>query len=639
VADPTLVVASITRALHVEARDPVLDALKELFRSRRALLVLDNFEQVLDAAFILRELLADAPGLRILATSREPMRVTGEVQFDLSPLTADAAVELFTERAASNSATYSDDQTSVEELCGKLDNLPLAIELVAARARLFSPERLLQLVNGSLLDLAAKRRDVPDKQRSLRAAIDWSYQLLAPAEQRLFRRLSVFAGGWTITDSWQVLTSQEITELRFAHELEELLDKRLLRVATDGTRRFDMLETLREYARECLDAEPAEADTVRHAHAEHWLAAAEAAHPDPLSRRQTACLRALEPEQDNLHAALARLIDTHDAASALRMAAACGRSWWSRDCAGGLARISDVLCLPNLDSPVRQRAVVLLWRGRLAIRLGRLRAAERDITECLALAEHQADPELEASAAADLALVQMERCEWDEAAALLLRARELYERHPYWTGLADLIDNLGVLATGRGDFAGALQLLTESHQLYDRDADESGAAWVDNDLARVYLALGDTAAAGRLATSAYQSGLRQGDPQLVCWARNYLGLAASSRGAYGESLEHHSESLAAAMLLSDHRPEALALEGFAALRSNEGRHEEAVTLAAAANAHRRRYELPRTAADRSILEPRLARSQAALRPSLVSTLTAAGDALTLEQAAILARRG
>lgn len=631
VADPSLVIASITRALRIEARDPVLDALMKLFASKRALLVLDNFEQVLDAAVVLQDLLAGAPGLHILATSREPMKVASELQFDVMPLTSSAAATLFAERSATGG---SEDLRTVTQLCSKLDNLPLAIELVAARARLFSAEQLLKL--DSLLDVAARRRDIPGKQRSLRAAIDWSYELLTFAERRLFCQLSVFAGGWTVGDAWQVLTGKQVDVVEFAEGLEALLDKRLLRMASDGSRRFDMLQILREYAREHLEMQPDEAEAVREAHANHWLDVAEGAHADPLSRTQTDALLALEPEQDNLEAALAWFVGRGLAVLAFRMAAACSRSWWTRDCAGGLARIASVLRLPVKDDSERERAIVLLWSGRLAIRLGQLEPAERDISECVSLAQLIGDEETEATATADLALVYMERSDWARVDPLLQRAMDIYHRHPAWSGVADVVDNLGVAATGRADYGNALKLLREARGLYGDD--ETGKAWIDNDLARVYLALGDNDTAEAHAAAAYHRGLRQADPQLICWARNYLGLSASGRGAFDVSSEHHRESLAAATLLGDDRPIALALEGVAALRAGQGHYSDAVTLSAAADAHRRRRGLARTAADLAILELRLSISRQELGPAGIRAAEAVGASMTLEQAVAFAQR-
>ncbi len=308
--DADLVETTIARAFEVgESADRTpLEALKDALGEARMLLLLDNFERVHEAAPLVTKLLAAAPGLTVLVTSRVVLHVSGEHEYTVPPLAVPArgveadvealsqneAVALFVARASAVLPGYrltADDAPAVAEICRALDGLPLALELAAARTKLLSPQELLDRLARRLDELSGGPRDAPARQQTLRAAIDWSYDLISPEEQELFRRLSVFVGGFDLAAAEAVAGAD-------LDLLTSLVDKSLLR-HRDG--RFRMLETVRQYAQELLEA-AGEEDATRRRHAEHFLALAEELEP---RRREPAALATIERDYDNLRAALA----------------------------------------------------------------------------------------------------------------------------------------------------------------------------------------------------------------------------------------------------------------------------------------------------------------------------------------------
>ncbi len=325
---------------------PLMERLINYLREKQLLLLLDNFEQVMDAAPLLATLLAASPGLQVLVTSRAPLRLRGEQEFPVPPLalpprphtakysasgnldeqramlmapttarpwedlTHYAAVRLFVERARNVRPDFQlteADATAVVAICARLDGLPLAIELAAARCRLFAPEALLALLDRRLALLSDGPRDLPARQQTLRAEIGWSYDLLAPADQQLFRQLSVFAGGWTLTAVEAIATAnpQVAGRSNVLDGLASLVEHSLVRRAegSPGIPRFTMLETIREYALEQLVVS-GEADPIQERHADYYVMLAESAEPELRGPQQDVWLERLEAEHDNLRAAL-----------------------------------------------------------------------------------------------------------------------------------------------------------------------------------------------------------------------------------------------------------------------------------------------------------------------------------------------
>src|SRR5215207_8989962 len=323
IADPTLVAPAITRTLGLaESGNQTAEELLEGYlRDRQVLLVLDNFEQVLESASLLDALLSAAPGLKVLATSRTALRLYGEHEFPVPPLslpdiaslppvehlTRYEAVRLFVDRARAIRPDFSlteENAPAVIEICSRLDGLPLAIELAAARIKLLPPQAMLSRLGNRLKLLTGGARNLPERQRTLRNAIAWSHEMLDEGEKTLFARLAVFSGGSTLEAIEAVCDAEGDLPVDALDGVSSLLDKSLLRQeeGLEGEPRFAMLETIREYAREELE-ESGDAEEVKRAHAEYFLALAEEADPELKGPGQLEWLQRLETEHDNMRAA------------------------------------------------------------------------------------------------------------------------------------------------------------------------------------------------------------------------------------------------------------------------------------------------------------------------------------------------
>lgn len=380
VREPAAVPSTIARAVRAPdaAGKSAVEPLKVFLRHRKQLLVLDNFEQVLPAAADVSALLAEAPGLTVLVTSREPLRLRWERTLPLHPLAVPdprhlpslnelasvPAVALFLERARAAARRFSltpDNATAVAELCVRLDGLPLAIELVAPRAAQLGAAATLERLSRHLPLPSSAMRDAPSRQQSLTATLQWSFDLLDTPEQTLFRRVSVFAGGWTLDAAEAVASDADVPDVLTA--LTSLADKNLIVVQTDASEpRFRMLETAREFALGLLEAS-GEAEAVRRRHAEYFATMAEEAEPQLQGSNQAAVVARLEREEDNFRQVLRW---THERGGAeaqevgLRLAGALGWYWFLHGAPREAREWFQVLLRPSATdklSAVRARAL------------------------------------------------------------------------------------------------------------------------------------------------------------------------------------------------------------------------------------------------------------------------------------------
>jgi predicted ATPase len=342
--DPALVPEAISQTLGAK------DGLAEHIGERELLLLLDNLEQVIEVAPDLSALLSSCPNLTFLVTSRELLRVQGEVEYPVPPLERSEAVFLFCERSG------LDPDDTVAELCARLDSLPLAVELAAARVKALSPAQILERLS-QRLDLLKGGRDADPRQQTLRATIEWSYDLLSEEEQQLFARLSVFAGGCTLEAAEEVAAADLDT-------LQSLVEKSLVRfTASDAGSRYWMLETVREYAGERL-AKGGEAEELAQRHVRHFLALAETAEPELWAQQTGAWLARLDPEEANFRAALAWIIKRDDAEVAVRLAGSLYPFWEIRARHGeARAWLNRTLALGGAV-PLSCRAKALVAAGR-----------------------------------------------------------------------------------------------------------------------------------------------------------------------------------------------------------------------------------------------------------------------------------
>ena len=584
--DAELVLTTIAQTLGV--REP--QTASEYLRGKETLLVLDNLEQLLQAAPKLAELLRSAAGLKLLATSRASLRLSGEREFAVPPLTDEEAIALFAERARAVKPTAALGDNA-REICRRLDNLPLAIELAAARIKLLTPEALLPRLERRLPLLTAGARDAPERQRTLRSTIEWSYELLDPAEQKLFIRLAVFAGGCDLEAAEDVCSADlEI--------LGSLIDKSLIR---EQEGRFLMLATIREYAAERLEASD-NAHDLRGRHAEHYLALAEAAEPEILGGAQVEWLARLEPERDNFRSALGWALEQRAGDIALRLIGALRRAWVAR---GYLAEtrgwLEQALAADEAAAPsIRAKAVY--GYGRVALVQGDYDHAVPPLEESAARFREIGDARGLAFALADLGWIAAAQGAYERARSLgeesLAVAREAGDE----TTVAAALHALGCTVLDEGDHAKARPLFEESLALRRRLGDKRNAA---NSLA--YLGItalleGDAALAGELLAEALELATELDNRLLVASVLVNLGLVALFEGDCQRARSLASDSLTVAQRLGDKPTIVECLHVLAGTASAEGRPRRAATLAGAAEALHAAIGAPPSPAERAVGE-------------------------------------
>jgi predicted ATPase len=388
IRDPELVLPTIAASLESE-QTPAAH-----IGDKRMLLLLDNFEQVVAAAGDVAALLAVCPRLDVLVTSRERLHLAGEHVFAVPSLAERDSVSLFSERAVAVRSDFTADGDIVA-ICTRLDNLPLAIEIAAARVNVLSPRAILERLEHRLPLLTSNTRDAPERQRTLRATIEWSYELLTPKEQRLFRGIAVFAGGCTFEAAEQVCEADLDT-------LASLVDKSLLRYS-DG--RYWMLATIREFGHEVM-AEARERDIVLRTHNEYFVELAERAESRFGTSDEEVCVEVLEREQDNVRAALGH---TQGSPLQLRLACALWPFWLRRGRhSEGRKWLRSALSQRDDQSPVHLVGA-LIGAAALARHQGDLDEAERLVTESIAVAKNANDRYLEARGIGSLANVALSR--------------------------------------------------------------------------------------------------------------------------------------------------------------------------------------------------------------------------------------
>jgi predicted ATPase/class 3 adenylate cyclase len=460
---PSAIAASL--GLRAESERPMIDTLGDYLQEKELLLVLDNFEHLVDAALSsLEPLLGAAREVKALATSRVPLRLYGEQQFPVPPLPLPDprhlpdpealaefdAVALFAERAAAGKPDFrltKENARAVAEITARLDGLPLAIELAASRVRLLHPEQLLARLEQRLPLLQTVDRNVPERQRTLRRTIEWSYELLNAAEQRMFSRLAVFAGGADLQAVEAVVDPESELGLDTVDGLASLVDKNLLRTVEtpDGETRFGMLATIREYALERL-SEGGEEAAIRHHHAEHWVQVAEQASEALSSPEQAAMTRRLERDHDNFRSALSWALECGEAEPGLRLAAALEHFWRvGSHVREGVRWLSEVLALPQAAGNGRLQARALTAAASLAPWMGAIEAQLQFAEEAAAIYRDLGDRHGIPEALGLLGWAQLHLGRVELARASLEEARELQIGRANRPGTADCNLGLGTL--------------------------------------------------------------------------------------------------------------------------------------------------------------------------------------------------
>lgn len=522
-SDAELVMPAIAKALGVKesAGQPLLQSLREFLRQRRLVLLLDNFEHVLEAAPAVAEILTACPGVKVLATSRAGLHIRGEWLWPVTPLSAPGngrqanlteaarfpAVELFVDRARAVQPTFALTEANAGDvcrICADLDGLPLAIELVAARSRTLSPAELVERLGDRLALLTNGPRDLPPHQRTLRGTIDWSYHLLSPAEQVVFAWLSVFVGGCSLHAAEEVAGPAELP-VPVADAVAALADKNLLRIedAPDGQRYAVMLATIREYALERL-AGSGDLGAIRQRWAAFYLQLAQAASEQLGGDEQGRWLRQLDAEQHNLRAVLGWYTEHGNVMDALRMIDASWRFWHIRfRQAEGLRWVEQVLAMPGHDDE-GLRAQVLCGAGWLAVDQYDRVLANSFFTESLT------------------------------------SYRKLGDQR----GMAGALHGVGTVAQADGDVAQAAVQFEESLHHYREAGDEEGVAWSLDHIGSATLELGGYAQAEQHFAEGLVIFRRLRHEWGMALALHHLGLCALALGRYTDAQDQFFEALA-----------------------------------------------------------------------------------------------
>ena len=455
--DPSLVASTIAAAIGVRSvgARPILDTLIEHLREAETLIVLDNVEQVVESAPLVADLLREASQLRVLVTSRIVLRLSGEHEVPLDALDGGDGVRLFVERARAVRPDFSltdDNGPIVTEIVARLDGLPLAIELAAARSRLLSPSAMLSRLDRRLDLLAADLRDLPARQRTIRGAIDWSYDLLEPDLQRSFARLAVFVGGATLDDIEAVVVGLGQADVDVLGSIEALVEHSLVRRTDDDADiRFVMLATIREYAQEKL-AQSGEEPAVRDRHAAHYLTVAESTAPQLTGADQVRALDRFDAERDNLRAALGHALEASDAVLALRLCSSLWRYWQMRGLMfEGMERTREALAMSDAASHPSEYLAALDAAGGLTWWLGDYAACEDFYRRALDGHLTAGDEQAIARAYYNLSFPTAFIGEEVRAIELSIEARDRFDRLGDADGVARARWGLGVLHLSAGD--------------------------------------------------------------------------------------------------------------------------------------------------------------------------------------------
>jgi predicted ATPase/class 3 adenylate cyclase len=693
--DPMLVMPTIAQALGIRdrAEQPLSARLAEVLYQRRVLLLLDNFEQVVGAASQVADLLTSCPSLKVLITSREVLHVRAEHEFavpplelpdpahipELAALARAPSVALFLQRAQAVKPEFqltTSNAGAVAEICVRLDGLPLAIELAAARMKLLSPQALLARLGRRLAMLTGGARDVPTRQQTLRNTIEWSYQLLNTWEQRLFRRLSIFAGGCTLQAAEAVCTAPDEGVGQVLDGVASLVDKSLLQQMEQTGEaseepRLLMLETIREYGLEALTAS-GEGAVARQAHADHFLLLAEEAVPALDGPLLTSWLDRLEQEHDNLRAALHWFLEAGQAVMALRLCSALERFWVVRGyrnegltflerALGGSAGVAPSVRAKALLAAARlsfmqsdydrgkalaQESLALFRelgdkRG-IALSLNRLGIAawrQADfptarvlMEEDLALYKELGNPDRIAWSLFALGLLNIKQGEYIRASALFEEGLALFRGLDNKRGIAaSLTQMAAALFVSQGDQMMVYPLLAQGLLLDREVGDKEGMAVSSLLLGSVALKQGDVATARTRVEEGLLLYREMGYREGIAEALSLLGKVEAARGDLAFARTLYEESLTMARELGQRELIATGLEGLARAIAAQGDPAQAARLWGMAEALREAIGAPLHPVERADYEPAVTAVRGHLGEEAFVSAWAEGRTMTAEQ--------
>jgi predicted ATPase/DNA-binding winged helix-turn-helix (wHTH) protein len=608
----------------------------ELVDAGPFLLLLDNFEHVLPAAALVSEVLEACPSLKVLVTSRSCLRIYGEQEFPVEPLPEESAVELFVQRAKAirpNFVMTSETAPVIREICARLDGLPLAIELAAARTRVLSPNTMLDRLQSRLQLLTGGALDLPERQQTLRNTIDWSHGLLTDPEQKLFRRLSVFVGGSTLEAAEAVCNTSRDLDIDLFDGLASLVDKNLVQHAdhAGAEPRFAMLETIREYALERL-ASSGEEFAARRALAAYCLVLAEEGNPELNPDDRDVWLSRCDLEIDNFRSALDWLFRTRNVDWGLRLSLALFRFWDMREhLTEGRARLETILRLAS-DGYARERAKISIFLGALTTAQGDYQAAQHFLDLSLSLYEELGDRWGRGASLNALAISARDRGDYASAQMIFERSLEC------WRGLSDrlatarCLHNLANVVRVRGNYSAAQSALREATSLFAELGDRSGAAWSINQQGDIAREQGEMEVAREFYQQALSAFREVRDRWGLARSLADLGHVCREQGDYEAAQAAYREALNIFADLEHRRGMARTLEGCACLALSRGNAARALRLAAAAEHLRRLIRAPLPQAEQTKLDQALLPAWQSLGEPKAREAWAEGSAMNVGKA-------
>ena len=657
-ADPGLVPQAVASVLGLreEPGTSLTQTLVDHLRSRQLLLVLDNCEHLIAAcATLADELLRQCPQVVLLATSRQGLRIAGERTYrvpslsmpdpkrDVTPesLSRYESARLFTERAQLAQPRFvvtEKNAPAVASVCHRLDGIPLAIELAAARMRSLSIEEIDRHLDRRFMLLTGGSRAARPRQQTLRAMIDWSYDLLDAAEQALYGRLAVFAGGFNADAAEQVGAGDPLEEWEVLNVLTALADRSLVAAEEhDGATRYRLLETMRQHALERLRAS-GDGDAVRERHRDHFLVLAEEVDPKLQGAEQAECLRRLEAEHENLRAAFEWCLAAADSSGGLRLCGALRQFWWMRGhLAEGREWCARALAQAGSGEPTRERANALSAAGALAYLQADFVDARARHEESLAIRRELEDRRGIATSLSNLGVLATGQGDFASARALFEESLAILRELGDEWGIAIALGNLGTAANEEGDYPAAKSRHEESLAIKRKLGNRSGIAKTLDNLANLAQAQGDGPTAKALHLECLAIARELGDR--VKFAIALLNLAAvdCDQGDLVLARERYTESLVLLRELGDKRSTASNLEGLGVVVATLDGPLHAARIWGAAEQLRAEIGSPLAPAAKARYDPHVAAARAALGDDAAfSHAWQEGRALTLDQAMELA---
>jgi predicted ATPase len=653
ISDPALIASTIAQAFGVResVNQSSQESLKEYVSGldRPTLLLLDNFEHLVSAAPVITQLLTTGPKLKVAVTSQAPLHVYGEHEFPVPPLALPdlksipalevlsrlPAVALFVERAQAVKREFiltRENAPAVASICSRLDGLPLAIELAAARPKLLPPSAMLARLESRLNLLTGGARDLPTRQQTLRSTVDWSYGLLNPAEQTLFRRLSVFTGGCTLEGAEAVCDTKSDLGLDILDGMASIVDKSLAQQIEQGSTetRFLLLSTIREYALERL-AESNDEAATRRAHAAYYLVLAEegaedvVAHPEWLDR--------FEIEHDNFRLALDYLVKTGDAEWGLRLGAALFRFWETREyLSEGRDSIARLLALEGTAARPKLRARLSFAAAVLAGEQGDYASARQLFEESLETCLELDDNRGVAVALNALALNARDRGELPLASLLFERCVAIWKDLDSSADIARALSNLANVTKLQGDYERASSLYDECLTMFRKAGDGAGVAWTLNYQGDVAREKSDFVAARSFCEQSLAAFRELRDGWGIASALADLASLSFDQGNDAEARRLYGESIRMFKELGHKRGIARALECLAASAAAQSNAEQSLRLAGAAAALRQRLGAPLAPTEQPRLEKALEFARRTLGNAAGLAAWMEGWAMPIEQA-------